>query len=78
MSDQWFRWRRPEEGQGYAIVRKEGWFVVAAFTLAVTLALIIPVRLGGSLVSIMFGATLLVFAVFLFFRTVRLHSDWHG
>lgn len=78
MPDQWFRWRRPDEGQGYSVTRKQGWLAIAAFTAATTLALVVPIRSGGSLGSIVFGIVTISAATVLLLRTIRRHSDWHG
>lgn len=77
--DSWFRWRRPEEGQGYRINNRSGFFAAVAFVCLVTCCAIVPPILGrGSTLSFVVAVLLSIGTLIGLLYVVRRHSNWHG
>lgn len=79
MAEPWFRWRKPDEGQGYSIASREGLAVAIVFVVVSTVAAVAPPVIGhGTLPSVLLGALLFAACVAGLLATVRAHSDWQG
>jgi hypothetical protein len=79
MAGQWFRWRPPDEGQGYTIASKEGLAVTIGFVALSAAVAVVPPLLGhGSWLSIAIAMILFCACVAALLATIRKHSDWRG
>lgn len=79
MRKQWFRWRRPTEGQGYSIASREGGIVTVAFVIVSTVSAVGPPIVGkGSAASIVLAGFLFCACIAALLVVVRAHSEWHG
>lgn len=79
MAEPWFRWRTPDQGQGYSVASREGWIVTATFVVVATVAAVGPPLIGrGSAASLILAAFLFCASVAALLVVIRQHSDWHG
>lgn len=79
MAEPWFRWRTPDQGQGYSVASREGLIVSVAFIVVATAAAVGPPIIGhGSTASLIVAGFLFCASVAALLVVIRQHSDWHG